>query len=447
MLKLLKWACIAYKLKSKKIVLGMMIKDLLTNKFAKTKAYYRVLMLNNLFLKNEKITALHENSCLNKSLEQIKQIFVENNGCIFINSVSSGGTFSYIRNQSKKVPILILNPMLAGMNQNNVEFWFLDEHYSFKVSGVTGLVKEFNVSSVTLNHFIWSRDFSILEEVILLTKSNIKLFIIIHDYFYLCPSYNLLNYKGAYCQLPDCVECHDCFNQLKVQNVLPELIPYRDVINLYQLNGELSPELWRSAFIPLFNCASSITFPSNSTMNLFLKVFPQFKIKSVVAKHDLQYLSQIIPVSYATHGSESMCVAIMGDIQYNKGMKIFEDLVLASSKNKLDISFLVIGRCSSKIIINAKNTTVLNEYVISDLNSILLAHKVSLFLFLSICPETFSFVIHEMMQTKLPIISFNLGAPGDFLIDYSNGVLVNDISSNAMYDALLIQYTKYKSLC
>ena len=428
--------------RNKILLFKMIMIDVITGKLFKSKIYYKTLILNKIASTNN----YHEigtTNVISNELEYLKNFFIDMSGKLYLNSLEFGGAFSYLKNESKTKPILVFNTISDHAGQHNVTFFFDEMRYSFDTDGLTQLVYEFKVSSLMVNHLIWTRNFAIIDEVIKLSNRGIVVSVIIHDFFYLCPSFNLLNSSGEFCNLPELSTCNRCIKKLGMRNSPPWLGIYHDTINLYQSDGTLSLESWRSQFNPLFNVASSIELPSNSARDLFLRVFPLFAGKSIVVPHDLQYLSKINPISQCKK-TNSMCVAIMGDIKYHKGMKILERIVQVSNQNNLNISFLVIGSCDSKIIMNASNTIVLNKYDISDLNSILLRYQVNLFLFLSIWPETFSFVIHEMMQTKLPIIAFNLGAPGEFLANYSNSILVNEVSFVAVYDRLLLEYKNYK---
>ena len=42
-------------------------------------------------------------------------------------------------------------------------------------------------------------------------------------------------------------------------------------------------------------------------------------------------------------------------------------------------------------------------------------------------PETFSYVVSELMQMDIPIISFDFGAQGEKLKHYEKGILCKDI--------------------
>lgn len=58
----------------------------------------------------------------------------------------------------------------------------------------------------------------------------------------------------------------------------------------------------------------------------------------------------------------------------------------------------------------------------------------SIVFFPSICPETFSYVVSEIMQFDMPIIAFRIGAQGENVERYAKGILVDSIQE--MKDAI-----------
>ena len=64
--------------------------------------------------------------------------------------------------------------------------------------------------------------------------------------------------------------------------------------------------------------------------------------------------------------------------------------------------------------------------------------KISLCFFPSIWPETFSFVIQELMAMKAPIVAFNIGAPSERLKNYQMSQIVNDINSKSALNSIIL---------
>ncbi len=63
-------------------------------------------------------------------------------------------------------------------------------------------------------------------------------------------------------------------------------------------------------------------------------------------------------------------------------------------------------------------------------------------LFPSICPETFSYVVHELMDMKLPVASFNFGAPAERLASYSKGLVLSSMDPASVLDELISFHRK-----
>jgi glycosyltransferase involved in cell wall biosynthesis len=60
-----------------------------------------------------------------------------------------------------------------------------------------------------------------------------------------------------------------------------------------------------------------------------------------------------------------------------------------------------------------------------------------MFLFPSIWPETFSYVVAEMIALGLPIVAFDLGAPAERLRTYPNARLCAEVSAEAALATLV----------
>lgn len=62
-------------------------------------------------------------------------------------------------------------------------------------------------------------------------------------------------------------------------------------------------------------------------------------------------------------------------------------------------------------------------YAQDDLPKIVEKHGISIAFLPSICPETFSFVAHEILSMKLPLICLDLGAQADLVRSLDTGYI------------------------
>ena len=67
-----------------------------------------------------------------------------------------------------------------------------------------------------------------------------------------------------------------------------------------------------------------------------------------------------------------------------------------------------------------------------NLPELLIKNQIGVIVFTSVCPETFSYAISELMMLNIPIISLNLGAQGEKLMNYKNGYFVDDLSPESI---------------
>ncbi len=65
------------------------------------------------------------------------------------------------------------------------------------------------------------------------------------------------------------------------------------------------------------------------------------------------------------------------------------------------------------------------------------ANGINMFLFSSIWPETFSYVVAELMLLRVPIVAFDLGAPAERLRSYRDARLCREVSAGAALETLV----------
>ena len=81
--------------------------------------------------------------------------------------------------------------------------------------------------------------------------------------------------------------------------------------------------------------------------------------------------------------------------------------------------------------------TVTGPYRRDDLVDLVEKHGINMLFFASVWPETFSYVVGEMMALGLPIVAFDMGAPAERLRTYPLARLVADTHGAAALDELI----------
>ena len=249
-------------------------------------------------------------------------------------------------------------------------------------------------------------------------QSGSPLTILLHDFHSVCPSYTLMDFAGRYCGVPAVEACRLCFSKLD--------FPF---VNFSVSN---SVEVWRESWRSLFNVADEIVVFSESSKEIFARAYSEFLPQVTVRPHVTR--SSLRPVSLAPVGP-ILVVGIIGHITVQKGSLILSEMARRCDEGSLPIRFLVFGTIEGRQ--NYHSLSVLGRYAPARLPDLLEKNAVNVCAFLSIIPETFSFVCSELISMRVPLIAFDLGAQGERLREYENSYLIKSISAEAVLDALL----------
>jgi glycosyltransferase involved in cell wall biosynthesis len=218
----------------------------------------------------------------------------------------------------------------------------------------------------------------------------------LHDFHALCPDYNLMA-GDFFCNL----ECkkHQCKFSRKTHGTELGIEEYRN--------------LWKNFFMH----ADSVTSFSESSKEIFLRVYGFFgKERIKVLPHDMSYcnftkakIKQNAPVNIGIVGATNTI---------SKGKKVVE-FFLANIPEEKRIS--MIGTEESQFDTKRKNVIWCGRYEQKKLQSIVEENSVTHVIFPSVWPETFSYLVSEIMKMELPVFCFDLGAQSEKVKNYAKG--------------------------
>jgi len=246
-----------------------------------------------------------------------------------------------------------------------------------------------------------------------------RLTVAVHDYFVACPSFVLLDADGKYCGIPDLRVCAQCLPRHPARYVA--LSP----------PTEIGP--WRSLWGRCLASADEVRCFSQSTRRLLLRAYPTLDENRItVVPHRVEFIPARLP---ALDHSAPLVIGIIGQISEQKGALVVKELVARIDRDHPDVRVVVIGGID--IPVKSTRLHVTGAYKHEDLIGLIEANKINLAFFPSICPETFSYVTEEMIRLELPIVAFDLGAPGDRLRGYRKGRLCPEVSAESALSTLL----------
>ncbi len=240
-----------------------------------------------------------------------------------------------------------------------------------------------------------------------------------HDYFAVCPSFVLLDADGRYCGIPDVAECAKCLPRHQARYVA--LSP----------PTEIGP--WRALWGRCLAAADEVRCFSDSTRRLVRRAYPDLDAARIsVVPHRVDYVPARLPV--LDHGAP-LVIGVIGQISEQKGARVVKEMVARIDREHPEVRVVVIGALD--LPVTSERLRVTGTYRHEDLVDLIEANRINLFFFPSICPETFSYVTEEMIRLEVPIVAFDLGAPGERLRRYAAARLCDDVSAQSALAALL----------
>ena len=241
----------------------------------------------------------------------------------------------------------------------------------------------------------------------------------VHDYFAVCPSFVLLDADGRYCGIPDVAVCARCLPRHRARYVA--LSP----------PTKIGP--WRALWGRCLAAADEVRCFSDSTRRLLRRAYPDLDAARIsVVPHRVDYMPARLP---ALDHSAPLVVGIIGQISEQKGALVVKEMVARIDREHPEVRVVVIG--SLDLPVKSDRLRVTGPYRHEELVDLIEANGINLFLFPSIWPETFSYVTEEMIRLEVPIVAFDLGAPGDRLRDYANARLCEDVSARSALATLV----------
>ena len=248
--------------------------------------------------------------------------------------------------------------------------------------------------------------------------ASTRLVMTTHDYFAACPSFVLLNADGRYCNVPDATECARCLSRHSATYV--SLSPPTDV------------PAWRASWGRCLVAADEVRCFSDASREILRRAFPALAPDRItVLPHKVDFAPARSP---RLDASTPMVIGVVGEITPQKGAGIVTGIAEILDREGRDARIVVIGALDAAC--RSSRVKATGPYRREQLVDLVEQHGINLFLFPSIWPETFSYVVAELMALHAPIVAFDLGAPAERLRHYALGRICTEVSPAAALAAL-----------
>lgn len=257
---------------------------------------------------------------------------------------------------------------------------------------------------------------------------DLRFTFVIHDYYSICPSFNLLDHTGKFCGIPeDLAYCKNCLRL----NPLAE-----DGYLLLKRDRPDAPMAeWREKFFELLNICSKITCFSNSSRELLLKAYPELGTTIEVTPHEVGWIRK----ANILKTSDRLNIAVIGYLTMIKGAGRIVELAHYFEEKQINANIHIFGPVIEPY--NAEFDSIPNvskhySYIKSDLPDLMEKFEIDMVFIASICPETFSYTTQEAIEMDIPVAVFDLGAPAERVKAYRYGLILENDSPEYIYHTM-----------
>ena len=276
------------------------------------------------------------------------------------------------------------------------------------ISDLDVLLKYLHIDKVLVNNFVsYPNPLAFVNKLKrFVSLSGAELEILLHDYYLLCPSPNLLNQYGDFCDLPMATVCNQCL-------ISNENAASKGIKNI---------ALWRSHMGNLLKDANKIIVFSQSSLQILQRTYNLDERVVEVIPHTMNISFPNLPKLDFEH---PLTIGVVGVLTHSKGNTIVSNIADELKRLMPNARIVIIGETHPDII--KDNVILTGRYNVEELPKTLESYKVNMCLFASIWPETFSFVTSELMLLQMPIACFDLGAQVEKIKDYPLGKVISNI--------------------
>lgn len=315
--------------------------------------------------------------------------------------------------------VLIIGPTpMSGYWRLEVQEPGVQHRSVASLEAIGELTHSARLERVTYNTAVGFRQPELLLDAVLGLVSNHRaaLDIMVHDYFGICPSHFLLDKNDRFCGIPDTfATCAHCLPE----NGNTAKREYRE----YSLTE------WRRLWMRILSRADRILAFSTSSIDLLRRAYPGLKSDSIHLVD--QRVRALPPIGQTRRLAEpELNIGVVGRLGHHKGAAVVLALAEQIESLRMSAAITVFGRlemrCRSKVVSQT------GLYRRDELPRLIAEKGIDVFLFPSICPETFSHTLHELIGLEQPIACFDLGAQKSLVNDYPAGLILSSQEPAAM---------------
>lgn len=293
-----------------------------------------------------------------------------------------------------------------------------DFHNSWTTHVYFEILIKYNIDIIHIMHLI-NHSFDLPQVA---DKLDIPVILSIHDYYFLCPFYTLIDENSKYCKAkcnPNNKNCYFPWNILEDIN-----------------SKEIIPK-WRENVLKMFSFIDFFIAPSKIIKELFFSVYNNPKIINdsnfIIIEHGRDF-PKISKTFYEIPSKENpikiLCLA--NNLDKLKGAEVIKNIKKQDSDNMIEFHFL--GNCEEEL---SNYGIAHGRYEQNEFYDKIYEIKPSFIGIFSISPESFCHTLTEAWSCHVPVIGSNIGVVKDRIIKNNGGWIVDINNPQIAYDSII----------
>lgn len=273
------------------------------------------------------------------------------------------------------------------------------------------------VELLHVRHLAW-HSFGLIEAA---RGRGISVVLSFHDFYLACPTVKLLDPTLTHCAAICTQGEADCRPELWRQDQFPFLRD-RWVYN------------WREMAAPVITACNAFVTTSPSAQGLMIRAFPMLgRADFRIIPHGRDFEDPDGDIVVPRLEEQTLRVLVPGNLSRAKGAYLLRELVELDPEGRFE--FHVAGNVDSSL--KGARVVMHGAFERDDLPDIVSKIRPHVAAILSVWPETYSHTLTEMWAMGVPVVAFDLGAPGDRIRATGAGWLLPEVSAAAVHELLL----------
>ena len=272
----------------------------------------------------------------------------------------------------------------------------------------------YNIDILEIDHLLL-HTFDLQE---LAKKLDIPIILTLHDFYYICPSYFLLDENNKYCGGYCGDQPRNCSTRVTWIDLPANIVEWKNQ--------------WQEYMKELFGMCDYILTATDFTKDMFLEHYDSLKSDDItIIEHGRDLIrydnNYTVPNIY-----QPIKILIPGVIGPHKGLDFIKELKGFDDDNRLEYHF--IGQVDDEL----KSMGIYHgPYEREDFAKWVFKIKPSFIGIFSVCAETYSHTLTESICSGVPVLASNLGALKTRIESQGGGWLVNIDDAEETYEQIL----------